>query len=301
MSITVTTQAELDAAIAANESVIYIESDAGVRLTLTKSGSSHVVARGSSHVEARGSSHVEARDSSHVVARGSSHVEAWGSSHVEAWGSSHVEAWGSSHVVARGSSHVEARDSSHVEAWGSSHVEAWGSSHVEARGSSHVEARDSSHVVAAKYTAVHLHSQRVQLDATGAVIDMTAIDTSDPYTWCEMRGVTVEAGKTSKKDIAWVYKAVNDQWTTDRGTDYSPGSTPEAPDWARTGGCGNGLHFGVTPSHSAQYFSEATRYVKCGVRLSECEVLGDKIKARRVVVPCVEVDRYGAVVEAAKA
>jgi hypothetical protein len=68
VSITVHTQAELDAAIKAGEPIIYIDSPAGVWLTLTKSGSSHVEARGSSHVEARGSSHVEARGSSHVEA-----------------------------------------------------------------------------------------------------------------------------------------------------------------------------------------------------------------------------------------
>ncbi|QDH92342.1 hypothetical protein SEA_SPOOKY_76 [Gordonia phage Spooky] len=273
---TVHTQTELDAAIAAKEPTIYIESAAGVWLTIQSSGSSHVVARGSSHVEARDGSHVEARDGSHVEAWDGSHVVAWDGSHVVAWDGSHVEAWDGSHVVAWGSSHVEARDGSHVEAWDGSHVVAW----------------DGSHVEAAKYTAVHLHSQRVELDASGAVIDMTAVDLTDPVAWCEVRGVTVEDG------IAYVYKAVNDKWTTDRGVDYSPGSLPEAADWRRTGDCGNGLHFGVTPSHSADYFRQATRFVRVGVRLDECEPLGDKIKARRVVVPCIEVDRRGREVEA---
>ena len=204
MTATVRTQADLDAAIAAGEPTIYIESDAGVWLTVTTTGSSHVVARGSSHVE------------------------------------------------------------------------AWGSSHVEA----------------GKYVAVHLHSQRVDLDATGTVIDMTGLDLTDPATWCEVRGVKTET--IDGHVIAWVYKAVDDDWTTNRGTSYAPGATPEAPDWKRTGDCGNGLHFGVTPSHSADYFFGATRYVKCGVRLDECEPLDDKVKARRVVVPCVEVNRWGA-------
>jgi hypothetical protein len=79
---TVTTQQELDKALADKADRIYIQSPEGVWIALRNSGSSHVEARGSSHVEARGSSH----------------VEAWGSSHVVAWGSSHVEAWGSSHV-----------------------------------------------------------------------------------------------------------------------------------------------------------------------------------------------------------
>ena len=76
MAITVRTQAELDKALAAKESTIYIESDEGVWLRVTDSGSSRVVAWGSSRVEAR--------DSSSVVARGSSSVDAWGSSSVDA-------------------------------------------------------------------------------------------------------------------------------------------------------------------------------------------------------------------------
>jgi hypothetical protein len=109
MTRNVTSQSELDAALADEADVIYIESPAGVWLRLLASGSSHVEAWGCSHVVAWGSSHVVARDSSHVVALDSSHVVAWGSSHVVARGSSHVVAWGSSHVEARGSSHVEAR------------------------------------------------------------------------------------------------------------------------------------------------------------------------------------------------
>ena len=78
MSTVVTTQAEMDAAIASGASDIIIDSPAGVCL----------------HV----------RDSSRVVARGSSSVVAWDSSRVVAWGSSRVMAWDSSSVEA--GSHV---------------------------------------------------------------------------------------------------------------------------------------------------------------------------------------------------
>ncbi|ORV20026.1 hypothetical protein AWB98_29190, partial [Mycolicibacterium conceptionense] len=253
--------------------------------------SSHVVAWGSSHVVAWGSSHVVAWGSSHVVARGSSHVEARGSSHVVAWGSSHVVAWDSSHVVARDSSHVEAR--------GSSHVVAWGSSHVVARDSSHVVARGSSHVEATKYVGIHLHSQRVTLDGNGQVIDLTTINFDDPATWCEFHGVTVTDG------IAYLYKAVNREWTTGRGVDYSPGTLPEAPDWDATWrDCGKGLNFCDHPLRSLDYLGgpvDEARFLKVGVRLDEMVTLGDKIKARRVVVACVEVDRYGREIEAVTA
>jgi hypothetical protein len=98
---TVTTQAELDQALANGVATIYINSPAGVWLRVTDSGSSRVVAR----------------DSSRVEARGSSRVEAWDSSSVVAWGSSRVEARGSSRVVARDSSSVEAGRWTAVHLW----------------------------------------------------------------------------------------------------------------------------------------------------------------------------------------
>jgi len=269
---TVHTQAELDQALADNAETIYIKSPDRVWLDLPSSGtgSSHVVARDSSHVVAWGSSHVEARGSSHVVARSSSRVEAGDSSHVVARSSSHVVAGDSSHVVATASSHVVARDSSHVVAWGSSHVEA------------------------SKYVAVNLHSQNVTLDAQGHVIDLTGIDFNDPAAWCEFHGVEVEDG------IAYLYKAVDDDWKSGYGTSYEPGATPEAPDWNTHRQCGGGLHFCVRPSLALRFNADATRFLKCGVRLDEMVTMDDKVKAKRVVVPCVEVDRFGAVVEAVK-
>ena len=229
MSITVRTQQELDAAITAAESTIYIESADGVWLELRSPGSSHVVARGSSHVVARDSSHVVAWDSSHVVARDSSHVVAWDSSHVEAWGSSHVEA----------------RDSSHVVAWGSSHVEA----------------RDSSHVEAGAYTAVHLHSARAEVEG-GVLIDLTTVDLGDPAVWCDFHGVTVEDGQ------ATVYKAVRDELRSAHGFAYPIGETVTCGDWQDSDECGHGLHFSPTPSAAKDYDSRATRYLECQVALA---------------------------------
>jgi len=240
LSVTVSTQAELDKALADKVDVIYIESTADVWLRVTESSSSRV----------------EARDSSHVVA------------------------WDSSHVEARDSSHVVARDGSRVVAWDSSHVVA----------------RDSSRVVAAtKYVGIHLHSKRVQLDGDGTVIDCTDIDFDDPREWCQFHGVEIV------DDVAYVFKAVNADWTTGRGVDYSPGTTPEAVDWdASWRGCGRGLHFCAHPMLSLSFLGESVdkaRFLKVGVRLDEMVPLDDKVKARRVVVPCVEVDRYGKLVE----
>ena len=76
MTTTVTNQAELDAAIAAGESDIVINSPAGVWLNL------------------------RAPKATRVTAWDSSTVTAWGSSTVTAWDSSTVHAWGSSTVTA---------------------------------------------------------------------------------------------------------------------------------------------------------------------------------------------------------
>jgi predicted DNA-binding transcriptional regulator AlpA len=259
--------------------------------------------------------------SSHVVAWGSSHVVAWGSSHVVAWGSSHVEAWGSSHVEARESSHVEARESSHVEAWGSSHVEARGSSHVVARESSHVVARESSHVEAAAAAQVAAHD-RSQVQAGqhnavtdhgpsttikgGVIITPPAITTAEA--WCEWYGVEVLDG------IATLFKAVDDEyrssWQLPGGgrLAYTPGSTPEAPDW--DGGaaeCGGGLHFSPSPGGAKGFNYSATRYVACPVALADMAVhhpaiYPAKVKARCVAAPgCYEVDAAGRRIEVAEA
>ena len=84
MTTTCTSQAELDAAIAAGESDIVINSPAGVWLDL----------------RAPKATRVHAWDSSTVTARGSSTVTAWDSSTVTAWGSSTVTARDSSSVTA---------------------------------------------------------------------------------------------------------------------------------------------------------------------------------------------------------
>jgi hypothetical protein len=269
---TVTTQAELDAAVTAGADDIVVNSPAGVWLTVR--GSSSVVALGSSRVVALGSSRVVALGSSSVVAWGSSSVVARDSSSVVAWGSSHVEAWGSSHVEARGSSHVEAR----------------GSSSVEARDSSNVVARDNGRVEAGAYVAIHLWSRRVALTG-GVVIDMTTLDLTDRETWLAYHGVKVASGK------ATLYKAVDAGLNAGQGytlTAYPIGSTVTAPDWRDTATCGHGLHFGVTPAHARTYYngSGTPRFLAVEVDAAALVPLGDKVKAPscRVVA---EVDVHG--------
>ena len=264
----VTSQAELDKALADGVGEILIVSPADVWIELRDTGSATVRAYGSATVQAYGSATVQAYESATVWAYGSATVQAYGSATVRAYESATVEAYGSATVEAYGSATAWAYDSATVEAYGSATVQA------------------------SKYVAVRLHSARVTLDG-GVLIDLTQLDLTDPATWCDYHGVTVTDG------IAEVFKAVNDQWTTDRGINYQPGSLPTAPDWKPTRECGHGLHFCARPAVSKdQYFPAATRFVRVGVRLDEMVCLGDKIKAPRVVSPCTEVDIHGQVVSA---
>jgi hypothetical protein len=274
----VRTQAELDKAIDDKVDWIDIRSPAGVWLDVVKNGSSTVRAYNSSTVTAYNSSTVTAYDSSTVTAYDSSTVTAYDSSTVTAYNSSTVTAYNSSTVTAYNSSTVTAYNSSTVTAYGSSTVTAY----------------DSSTVRAARLVAVHLHSATVKV-AGGVVLDHSNIRDFDARQWCEYHGVKVSRG------IATLYKAVNDKWTTDRGTDYSPGSKPSCDDFKDTDACGSGLHFGPTPVHALAYFREATRFVAVGVRLDELRpITGEtaKAKAPRVVRACVEVDIDGNVISA---
>ena len=149
MSITVKTQAELDAAIAAGSQGHHHRlTGRRVAIRWWLGHPSGARASGSSTVRA-GSATVRASDSATVRASGSSSVEAWGSATVEAWDSSTVRAsgsavtvraWGSATVRASGAVTVRASGSSSVEAWGSATVRAWGSATVRASDSATVRA-----------------------------------------------------------------------------------------------------------------------------------------------------------------
>ncbi|MFT4225339.1 hypothetical protein, partial [Micropruina sp.] len=214
-------------------------------------------------------------------ASGSATVRASGSATVEASGSATVRAWDSATVEASGSATVRAWDSATVRAWDSATVEAW----------------DSATVEASPYVAVHLRSARAKVSG-GVIIDIAALDLTDPQIWCDYHGVTVADG------IATLYKAVGDNWSTDRGFDYSPGAKPSAPDWRPDNECGHGLHFSPRPSQSRTYYTAATRYVAVGVALADLRPIfgfgAAKAKAPRVVTPCREVTIDGDPVEAAK-
>jgi len=142
-------------------------------------------------------------------------------------------------------------------------------------------------VSASKYVAIHKHSKRTKVTG-GVVIETKTLTDPTAADWAEYYGLDVVDG------IVTVYKGVDDNYTTPRGADYSPGATPAAADWKPTQQCGNGLHFSPSPGHTFDYNADATRFLACPVRLAELIVIGDKVKAPRVEAPgCVEVDIIG--------
>jgi hypothetical protein len=161
---------------------------------------------------------------------------------------------------------------------GSATVWAYDSATVRAYGSATVRAYGSATVRATPHVAVHLHDADVTVDG-GTVIDVTKIN-DDPDAWLAHHGIAIT------DDKATLYKAVLDDWTTGRGPQwtYQPGNTVTAEDYERTAVCGNGLHLGPTPHHSAAYLPNATRYVACEVEVGEIVLLGDKVKVRSVRV-----------------
>ena len=280
---TVTSQSELDAALAdAAVTCVHIESEAGVWLCLSSSGSATVRAFDSATVRASGSATVRAS--------GSATVEAFGSATVRAFDSATVEAFGSATVEAFGSATVRAFGSATVRAYGSATVEASDSATVRASGSTGVHAYGRSSTTATSHVAVHLHSARATI-AGGVLIDLTTLDLHDPATWCDHHGVDiVEDGR------AVLYKALGDDLTT--GGEYghvftwTVGADLVCPDWRDDHDCGGGLHLSPRPAQASTYRVNPTRWMRCTVPLAELRPIdGSKAKARLVYVQA-EVDEW---------
>ena len=272
---TVTTQAELDAALADGAcDEIRIISEAGVWLVVGQTGDRWVRAYGSATVTAYDSATVRAYDSATV----------------RAYDSATVTAYGSATVTAYGSATVRAYDSATVTACDSARVTAYDSATVTACDSATVTACDSATVRAGRYVAVRLRSTHAAISG-GVIIDVSALDLTDAATWLDMQGITVTDGQ------AVVYKAVDAGLISGYGTAYPVGETVTAPDWTSAPLCGGGLHFGPTPGHAEAYYQGKSepRFLACSIDVSEAVGLTGgtaKIKARSCRV-LYEVDLAG--------
>ena len=292
MTVTVTTQQQLDRALADGAKHIVIDSPAGVWLAIRPGaqrdssrivvcgysrivacGYSRIEAWGYSSVEARGSSSVEAWDSSRIVARDSSSVEARGYSRIEAWDSSRIEARGYSRIEAWDSSRIVARDSSSVEAWGYSKIVARDSSSVEARDYSRIEARDYSRIVARDSSSVEawgsssVHARGEATVTAGTHVAVHLHSAQATVTGGVVIDVTSldltdpqtwcdHHGVTVRDGRAVLYKAVDEGLVAGHGyrpTTYTVGRTVAAGDWRDDHECGGGLHASPSPHQARAY------------------------------------------------
>jgi hypothetical protein len=145
-------------------------------------------------------------------------------------------------------------------------------------------------IIAAATVAICILGGKPQIEGGGFIV---YVDRSTPTAWCDYYGVD------HTEEHALIFKGVRDGFNSQRGTNYSPGTSPEAADW--DGGvkeCGGGLHFSPCPGMTREFDDQAVHYLACPVRLDEMAVHPDgeypqKCKAKRVASPCWEVDING--------
>ena len=277
---TVTTQAELDTALAnAVVDRIEIRSEQGVWLQLRPEREVFVDAWDNSSVVAWGNSSVVARDNSSVVA--------WGNSSVDAWDNSSVVARGNSSVVARDNSSVVARGNSSVVARGNSSVVARDNSSVDARGAAGVHAYGYGTVKAGPHVAVWLHRADATVEG-GVLIDLTAVNLDDTGQWLAYHGIEVVDGR------AVLYKAVDADLMAGhhhRPTTYTVGVELVASDWRDDHACGGGLHLSPNPAMARDYFVDAERYLRCTALVEDIRVIdGSGASTPKVKVRALRVE-----------
>ena len=164
-----------------------------------------------------------------------------------------------------------------------------GGGEFEIYGSAQVRAYDSAQVTAGKCVAVTISSDYVKADGG---VQIRYQPPCDVAAWLDEYGVEVNEG------VAILFKAVDSEFNSQRGTSYAPGLTPESDGWDEHE-CSHGLHFCGTPHHALNFFDDAKRFVGCPVRVEEILFIPDgtyptKVKARRVEKPgCFEVDIHG--------
>jgi hypothetical protein len=248
-------------------------------------------AHDSARVEAENWTTVHAKDDAAVEAWGFAAVHAYGSATVRAWDSANIRAWDRATVRAWGTATVVAWGEARVHVWDATTVRAGGSVQVTARGSASVRLRGEASVEASEHVSVIRHGPKTK--ATGGVVNEVPTRLTTAQQWCGFYGVGVEGG------VATLFKAVDDAYSSEYGTAYTPGSQPQADDWDEgERECGGGLHFSPTPALALQFSPRATRYVACPVRLEDIAINGReanaaKVKAKGVCAPVYEVDEQG--------
>jgi hypothetical protein len=154
-------------------------------------------------------------------------------------------------------------------------------------------------VYAGKYNCIYKQPNHTgKIKTNGIIIKIPKIKSIEE--WAEYHGAKIA------RNIIYVYKAVRDNYDSAHGLSYKPGTKPKADDW--DGGkaeCGGGLHFCASIGACRGFDSEATRFLLCAIKLKdirkprEDDEYQNKIKARCVCKPLIEVDRFGELIKEA--
>ena len=342
MTITVTTQAELNAAINAGDPDIIIDSSPNETALILRGnssatlwGNSRAILRDSSSAILRDSSSADLRDNSSAILRdsssavlqgdsrailwgdssavlqGNSSAILWGRSSATLWGRSSATLWGNSRAILQGNSSATLWGDSSAILGGDSSAILQGDSRADLRDNSRADLRDNSwadasgasslrlhdrsSATAGPFVAIHRYSGLATVQG-GVLIDLSAVQETDPTAWCEAHGVTVYDG------VASLYKATDSDLTAGHGyhsTRYDVGSEPVAADFQADHGCGHGLHLSPTAQQATTYRPEAVRWVRVEVPVGEIvpipsllsgQVAKCKVRTCRVVA---EVDVLG--------
>jgi hypothetical protein len=113
--------------------------------------------------------------------------------------------------------------------------------------------------------------------------------------WIAFHGVKVKNG------VAIVFKGVSSEFKSNfNQLDYTPGTTPKAPDWDNgKAECGGGLHFSPYPIATLKTNFNAKKFVACPVRVKDMrrpkadDEYPEKIKASGCCAPVWECDING--------
>ena len=131
---------------------------------------------------------------------------------------------------------------------------------VRLRGNSSAILWGNARAILKKFTVAWRKSVDATITGTGHVIDMSAVDLSNPDEWVEYVGANVD-----EKGQVHLYKAVDDNLESAYSKDkfaYEIGSIVEPEWWEDNNFCGNGIHLCPSPQHARDHFPDATRFLE---------------------------------------
>ena len=163
-----------------------------------------------------------------------------------------VHLWGNSSAILRDSSSATLRGSSSATLRDNSSADLCGTSSADLRGTSSADLK--------KFTVAWKKSVDATITGTGHVIDMSAVDLSNPDEWVEYVGANVD-----EEGQVHLYKAVDDNLESSYSHGkfaYEIGSTVQPETWSKNNRCGNGIHLCPSPQHARDHFPDATRFLE---------------------------------------